>query len=326
MSRRTLETAASDLHEELEPVLVQLEVDRRRALRSYWILVVFLILSTPVVLSLFFGAAWLLHPTSPDGAGFVLFSAFPIWFITTSWIYKKRAHLGQRRYNKRYKEAVLGNLPKRLLPGVRFVPGDGISYYDFARARLFSHEPSVYHSEDKIEGRVGKTDIRLSEVKADRKTLKLDGDGLGTKYIRIFHGLFLIADFHKHFRSSVRVLPERWKHRALPGEQVIRMEDPDFEAEFVVYGTDQVDARYILSTSMLRRILDLCRRWAADVRLAFIDSCVFLTIAQNRDWFEPNIYRSARDPRQIRELAEQMALCLRLVEELNLNTRIWSKS
>jgi hypothetical protein len=103
------------------------------------------------------------------------------------------------------------------------------------------------------------------------------------------------------------------------------MEDPEFEAEFVVYGTDQVEARYVLSTSMLRRILEIRRRWATDVRLAFLESHVYLTIAQAQDWFEPNVYRSARDPHQIQELADQIALCLHLVDELNLNTRIWSK-
>jgi hypothetical protein len=229
------------------------------------------------------------------------------------------------QYAKSYKETVLNAVCRGLTPTLSFNPSDGIAQDEFARTRLFEDAASEYHSEDRLEGRVGKTDVRVAEVTATRKAWKLEPNGLSYQHITVFHGLFLIADFHKHFRYTVRVLPERHKHRALPGEQLIHLEDPEFEAEFVVYGTDQIDARYVLSTSMLRRIVELRRRWATDVRLAFLDSHVYLTIAQGRDWFEPNAYRSAEDFRQIQEFAYQIALCLHLVEELNLNTRIWSK-
>jgi hypothetical protein len=315
----------AELHTQLKPVLDELETDRRRALWSYWGIVASLILATPVVFAVFFGAAWLPHFTNPEATGLLLFSGPVVWFFTASWIYRRKAQTRTGNYSRRYKEAVFNALCRRAFPGVQFSPGDGIPYHEFARTGLFLDVPSVYLSEDKLQGRVGRTDIRLAEITAERKKLKLDSDGLGTEYVRIFHGLFLIADFHKHFRSTIRVLPERQKNRTFPGEQLVHMEDPEFEAEFVVYGTDQVDARYVLSTSMLRRILELRLRWATDLRLAFLESHVYLTIAQDRNWFEPNLYRSAQDPHQIQQLADQVGLCLNLVEELNLNTRIWSK-
>ena len=38
--------------------------------------------------------------------------------------------------------------------------------------------------------------------------------------------------------------------------ELVKLEDPEFEKSFVVYSGNQTEARYILSTSLMRRILD----------------------------------------------------------------------
>lgn len=37
---------------------------------------------------------------------------------------------------------------------------------------------------------------------------------------------------------------------------VVRLEDPEFEKIFVVYSSDEVEARYILSTSFMERLVE----------------------------------------------------------------------
>ena len=76
---------------------------------------------------------------------------------------------------------------------------------------------------------------------------------------------------------------------------------------------------------MLRRILEIQQLWSSDVRLAFMGTLVYMTIAHRRDWFEPGLKRSALDTNQIDRFADELTLCLGLVEDLDLNTRIWSK-
>ena len=114
--------------------------------------------------------------------------------------------------------------------------------------------------------------------------------------------------------------------RPFTDEQLIYLEDPEFEKEFVVYGTDQIEARYVLSTSMVRRILELKQEWKTDLRLSFLDNSVYLAITDSRDLFEPNLNRSAVSREQIRRIVRELALCFDLVDDLSLNTRIWSKA
>ena len=103
------------------------------------------------------------------------------------------------------------------------------------------------------------------------------------------------------------------------------MEDPEFEETFITVSTDQVDARYVLSTSMVARFVDLSRR-IPGMRALFKDEKLVLALPSNRDRFEPSLYRRANSSRQLDRFVRDIQRLLRIVEELSLNTRIWSKS
>jgi hypothetical protein len=107
--------------------------------------------------------------------------------------------------------------------------------------------------------------------------------------------------------------------------EVIYMEDPDFEKQFVVYGDDQVEARYILSTSMISRIMDLRKKLDCKLYLSFVSSNVHVAIHWSKNLLEPEMNESVLDTNHLREPYDELALCFGLVDDLNLNTRIWTK-
>ena len=109
------------------------------------------------------------------------------------------------------------------------------------------------------------------------------------------------------------------------GGNLQRMENPEFEKAFVVRGADAVEARYILTPDMQDRLLALRSRLNDEVRFAFKDSNVFIGFGRDGDWFEGNLKREAHDRQQMREILGQMACCFNIVQDLNLNTRIWTK-
>ena len=313
-----------DVYDELGPVLDELETQRRSVLKFLLGALVALALGTPLV---FMGLVKLESMGGPfessDGSIFAFGTI--AWIAIIVLVLRALYASRKRRYIRQYKASVFGTVCARLFPQMEFKPDEGISWQEFDGTELFEHESETYYSEDRFEGMQGKTNVQLAEAIAKRRKLKVDTDGIGTREVVFFRGLFMIADFHKHFRSRIRILPEGEKKRRWRGEELVEMEDPEFEAEFVVFGTDQVDARYVLSSSMLRRILDLKRRWRTDIRLAFKESCVYMTIQHNRDWFEPSFFSSARNRLQIEEFVDELDFCLGLVDDLNLNTRIWSK-
>ncbi|HSP41651.1 MAG TPA: DUF3137 domain-containing protein, partial [Luteolibacter sp.] len=158
-----------------------------------------------------------------------------------------------------------------------------------------------------------------------------------TRYHTFFRGLFVCADFHKHFRGTLRIMPNSTSFlgglgralsafRPFSSEQLVRLEDPEFEKSFNVYGSDDIEARYILSPGMMQRMLELRHRWSDEVRFSFLDSSVCIAIQHRRNLFEPHLNQPADCQRQLQQIAGEIRVCLDLVEQLNLNTRIWSKS
>lgn len=158
-----------------------------------------------------------------------------------------------------------------------------------------------------------------------------------TKYRTIFRGLLLIADFHKHFNGRTFLFPDFAEKtfggfgRALQkmggrsGTDLVQMEDPEFEKAFAVHSTDQVEARYILSPAMMCRFLDLRNKFGDDVRVAFKQSSVWIAVPHRSSFLEPSTKVSATDSTQIEKMLFELSSFLDIVEELDLNTRIWTK-
>ena len=62
------------------------------------------------------------------------------------------------------------------------------------------------------------------------------------------------------------------------------------------------------------------------MRLAFVDSNVFVAITHTRDLLEPKVGSSALSRKRVQQIVSELAVCFDLVDDLALNTRIWSKS
>ena len=117
----------------------------------------------------------------------------------------------------------------------------------------------------------------------------------------------------------VTILSCKFKRRCSKGE------NPEFERYFVVYGDDQIESRYVLSTSLVQRILDFRKKTGRRVYLSFVGSQVFVAIPYRRSLFEPRVFASIVGFKGVREYFDDLKLALGIVEDLNLNTRIWSR-
>lgn len=262
-----------------------------------------------------------------------------IWFVIGIILYQVRAASLASTYIRHYKRTVVPALLNTIDPGLQYDANSGIPSSTFVGTELFKKSPDRYKTEDFIHGNYGKTYLQLAEIDAEERRTRTDSDGkTETYYVNIFDGLLLIADFHKHFHGRTFVFPDK-SERSFGGvarffqkmggrrhTNLIRLEDPEFENAFAVYATDEVEARYILSTAMLRRILDMRKRFGEDVRLGFKESCLFLAVPHSAPFLEPKTSVPATDPDQVRGMLVELRFFLDTIEELDLNTRIWSKA
>ena len=336
-------TVSRPERESTEAVYVGLEAQRVAALKAFWLTTAICLLLIPLAVLPLAGIMFVMVDHLADApmaalaqSGKVLLEPYaePALLGSAVWLFvilflAGRYFVRHGRqpvwdYIRNFKSIVLNHLCEIHFPGLSYDPKGYVGYDEFDATKLFAYTSDEYRSEDFFGGRSGKTDIHFAEVVAKRARKRLSDGSIETYYDEFFCGLIFVADFHKHFHSNTRLIPRGEKLEKVSGQRPVTMEDPEFEEIFATVSTDQVDARYVLSTGMVRRFVELNRRFPG-MRALFRDENLVLALPGNRDLFEPSLYRRARSSAQISEFVRDIKSLLQIVDELNLNTRIWSK-
>ena len=217
--------------------------------------------------------------------------------------------------------------------GYRYSSSGSIKRSDFETSGILTRRPDRYTGDDLITGESEHSVFSFSEVHSQIYV----EDSKGRKRLQTqFKGLFFMADFNKHLQFHTVIVPdlaERFfgnmgqqlqKLNPTRGE-LVQMENVDFEKLFVVYGTDQVEGRYILTPKLMERLVNYAERHELSPSLAFKGNHVYVAIPISKDFFEPSIFSTLMGKSRCEEYYEDMQLTLSLIEELDLDNRIWSK-
>ena len=170
---------------------------------------------------------------------------------------------------------------------------------------------------------MGRTPFEAAEVRRSYRT----GSGRNSTTHVVFEGLFFHLDFNKALSGTTLVQPESARHAQLgerSGVRLVSLENPEFEKEFKVYATDELEARYILTPAMMERLLALRRQAEHPVFLGFKNNQAHIGVHYGRALFEPGI-ASSTSLESLEEMAGHFAFAEFVVRELDLNTRIWTK-
>jgi hypothetical protein len=234
-------------------------------------------------------------------------------------------------YRMQYKSDVIRLILDYFNTRFEYFPKKRIHKNDFDKSKLFLVHSDNIRGEDCFAGDYGKNHLVFSELAIqfpsnnDRQVIK--------------NYLFLISDFPKEFSGNTIVVPEKKTgvdtssdfkvfqsefHRKDIG-QLVKLEDTEFEKYFSVYSSDQVLARYILSTKLMQLILDFRIKQNTSVHLSFVDSKLYIAIEKKRDLFEHSMTNESIDTAPVFEFYEDLKGIFGIIDEMDLNTRIWSK-
>ena len=250
------------------------------------------------------------------------------------------AQILQKPFLKKFKSTVIGKLVKLINPDLEYDPHGGFGMFYLYEAGLIQNRPTMYESEDRIYGKIGLTEVDICEHKLRRKEVTRDSKGKQkTKIVTLFSGLVVSADFHKNFNGTMLIVPDTadsasWKWMAKQFEskskgdqKIVKLEDPEFEKVYTVYATDQIEARYILSPSFMQRMVKMYQKLneqaKASISLSFKNERMIMAVDWQNNFFEYTFHKSVEE--EVRETISELKLCTDIVDELNLNTRIWSK-
>lgn len=269
------------------------------------------------------------------GKRFGLFSPFTMILLIGTvafggFIYKMLI----RDYTKDFKERIISPLIQAIDPHLSYTPYLFLPRHLFERSGLFNHSIDRYSGNDCVRGSVQNIPLEFSDVHAEYQTRDSKGR---TQWHTLFRGLFLVAEFNKNFKSKTVVLPDLaektfgdliggWlQSMNLSRDKVIQLDDPEFEKRFVVYGNDPIEARYILSHSMMERILDFQKKISYPLFISFVQNHIHVAINTGKDLFEPSIFTSLLEYKQAMEYVNTLHYTIGLIEELRLSEKLWSK-
>jgi hypothetical protein len=232
-----------------------------------------------------------------------------------------------QRVQGAFKQEVLRRVFEFVLPGVDYRPCAHIGAEHVKKSGLFRESWNDDTGEDYVAGRLGETDFWFSELTLAKE--RKDERSV------VFRGLFFIADFHKSFRGRTYLLPDVAERgfgalgrvaQALrfDGTELVELEDPDFEKRFVCTSTDPTEARYLLSPSMIQRILRLAEWSRGSLRVSFVEECMYLALPSG-DLFQAPFLGGSVDENALVGFVRELRAVTDLIEELGLDTRIWSK-
>ncbi|MGM9476637.1 DUF3137 domain-containing protein [Pedobacter sp. GSP4] len=308
----------------LQNVLATMEVERKNIAATQTKGYIFLVLGLAIAI----GGFMLSFPIPAVIAGLI-----PIVYGGVL-LYKISDNL--TAYKNAYKQDVIGAALKFLDESLTLQPHLGIAASEFVYTQLFTREPDRYSTEDLVSGNAGRTGFYFAEVHAEYKTVTQTKNGTRTEWHDIFKGIIFAADFNKNFNGVTIVRPKyfgnalgAWFSKnvfSFGDSDVVQLENPDFDKAFVTYSSDQVEARYLLTPAMMERILRLNHETKYDITLSFIESRMYIAFPLNRNYFEAPVFKSLLNPDLLNDDITTIKFMYDIVQELDLNTRIWGKA
>lgn len=232
-------------------------------------------------------------------------------------------------YTRKLKTEVLPRIVKLYDKSIRYKEVE--SEFDFSTINKLLDTSSITAKKitDTIKGNYKGVKFRLGEVRA-----YTDSSGSSSSKIQVFNGLYGKFSFNKNFKHTTLVTfsdffnPINYNSLFKGGltlENKIKLENPEFEKKFDVFSTDQTEARYILSTSFMERIMELETHFDGFVKVLFRNGNMYIAIYTFNDFFKVDAKRSLLDPDVLKAYLYEFGLLLELIDILKLDEKLWSK-
>jgi Protein of unknown function (DUF3137) len=300
-------TAVGALESLLAPVLSELNTVRREVMRQVKERSKTRVpLAAAAALSL-----WVLAEYSDDPPGLLM---LPVWVVFgalagEAWA----AHGLDKDYRRLYKSRVLPQLAARL--------GD-LTYQDASadavnRLQAYRVFGGIQGGrvEDEITGTYRGLPISIVEARLERSS--------GENTTIVFDGLLIQLTLPRTLTSTTAVIPDQgtignlkaqWRAGQL---ERIRLENPHFEKHYEVFGTDQIEARALLTPAFMERFMGLAERSGYSLPGAIAEAnrlLLALPKSDGRDLFEPPVYWKPAGGRALLELNQDIAAVLRMAD------------
>lgn len=248
----------------------------------------------------------------------IFFAALP-GLVILGLVYKK--YLDMKRFMKyRYKKHILQKAIGFYFEDFEYISRQKIAKPVLIESKLFPNHIDNIFGEDFMRFTLEKVKMMFCETAVYKNRDSL-----------VFSGVFITSSFNKYFNSETFVIARKSStffqrfFKQWDGDfQEVKLEDSMFDKKFQTFANDQTEARYILTPSMMSRLVVYSDKVGKDISVSFVRNRLYCTIPMIKDLFEPSISKPIDLP-FISKSIEPVLLFTDIVKDLDLNLRIWAK-
>lgn len=242
-------------------------------------------------------------------------------------------------YKKLYKKEVVEKVAHSIDPSWEYDSEAFVSEEAYVDSGLFNKSYEKFYGDDRVSGRVGETVFESSELKAGSFHSYTDDDGNSrSEWRAVFSGYFFHSEFNKQLQGETYVVngdleavADTFRSTSTNSKgrmkgSMVALENKEFANTFKVRSTSQIEARYILTPKLMESLLNVYQVFKQPMHMSFIGGKVYLAILFSKGLFEPSIWKSGLNLKELNKLYQLLNLNKTIIEELDLNTRIWTKN
>jgi len=283
-----------------------------------------------IILTIAIAIGWVLSigKTMPPGfwdrsgdGNFIIYGVFGIcsgfWFL---------ANKVKKNFEIKVKKGVIESF-LAFFGDFKWMPRESLPREEIEQSKLIGLITDL-KADDYFQGTHKGLKFVISEFKTWR--------GRGKQRHQTFGGIFVKIDMNKKIQGHTIVTEELSVAKQLTtfnkfplcgvdssGLEKVELEDIEFNKMFKVYSTDQVESRYILTTTFMERLKNLKEIYkVCQIKASFFDDSILIAMGCQRDMFllgDLNI--PVTDTGEVQELFDEFISVLSLVDLLHLDSK-----
>lgn len=153
--------------------------------------------------------------------------------------------------------------------------------------------------------------------------------GSGKNRRTVFQGVVIRIKMNKNFEGTTLIRAKNAYNAdksdlKKAGSSQVKLEDPEFEKLYTVYGTDQIEARYLITTAFMERLKCIRLAFKAKhISCSFYGDSVYIAPHTGTDLFSLcSLVKPVNDRKQFEILFNEFASILQLVDHFKLDKRL----
>jgi len=246
--------------------------------------------------------------------GFIVFAGGMILVGVSAGQFKKLSNS--------FKDEVLVEMFKQLLPGTKYIPNQGLNEHQVYQTEFLKRADRFY-SEDYISGKVGDVEFISSDVRLEERHVQHTKNGTRVYYVPYFIGRVFHFQFNKEFDGYLQVL-EAGSPLSSRRFQKVKLESIDFNKKFKTYATEEITAFYILTPDIMESIMNLERRNPGRIGLSFSGDTLYIAINNNKDTFELKMFKPI-DQSLVEEFKQDLLVISDVISAMKLNNKLFKQ-